>query len=227
MRHKILVSTIFLSLIFMGSSCNQTVRTSNSNGVENTPQPVEKHLSAFRPIEGTSYMIADISGNPQLEERGSFSPFRWLESGYSGYSGYEVYNYVFFSTETEAFNKLLPTNEHVVVRIVGFPPGTPTEKPEDFKPVQWWLFMLAKADTNENGKLDSQDQLTLGVTDVGGNNPTELIPEAESVLGHMRKDDETLFVIYHSLNKNYVTKVNLPNRQLVSTNEMNLGQDVK
>jgi len=34
-------------------------------------------------------------------------------------------------------------------------------------------------------------------------------------------------VIYHSLNKNYIAKMDLPGRQLVSTTEMNLGDDVK
>ena len=219
--------TVIFSLVSTGAACNRFTQSLNSTGIEATPQPIEKHLSAFRPIEGTSYMIADISGNPQTEERGSFSPFRWIESGYSGYSGYEIYNFVFFNSETETFNRLLPTNEHVVLQIVGFPPGTPTEKPEDFEPVRWWLYVLAKTDTDKNGILDYKDKLTIGVTDVGGNSPTELIPDADRVLGHVLKDENTLFVIYHSLDKNYIAKIDLPGRQLVSTNEMDLGEDVK
>ena len=171
-------------------------------------------------------MIANISGNPE-DERAVSSPFSWIERGYSGYSGFEIYNYVFFGTETETFNRLLPTNEYVVLQIIGFPSGTPTQNPEDFEPVRWWLYILAKADTDQNGTLDYQDKLTIGITDVGGNNPTEVIPEAESVLGHTLKDDNTLFVIYHSLEKNYVAKIDLPGRQVLSTNEMDLGDDVK
>jgi hypothetical protein len=226
MQHRILSLTI-VSLLTTVMACNRITQSPNSAGIEATPQPVEKHLSAFRPIEGTSYMIADVSGNPQTEERGSFSPFRWIESGYSGYSGYEIYNYVFFSSETETFNRLLPTNEYVVLQIAGFPPGTPTEKPEDFEPVRWWLYMLAKADTDKSGILDYKDKLTIGVTDVGGNNPIEVIPDADSVLGHILKDDDVLFVIYHSLDKNYIAKIDLPGRQVISTTEMNLGDDVK
>src|SRR5262245_24979823 len=95
MQRRILLLTVFLSLLSIGVGCSRFTRSQNSVGIEATPQIVEKHLSAFRPIEGTGYMIADISGNPQIEERGSFSPFRWIDSGYSGYSGYEIYNYVF------------------------------------------------------------------------------------------------------------------------------------
>ena len=224
MQYRILFLVILISLIGVG--CNRFTQSPNSAGMEATPQPVEKHLSAFRPIEGTSYMIADISGNPQTEERGSFSPFRWIESGYSGYSGYEIYNFVFFSSETETFNRLLPTNEYVVLQIVGLPSGAPTDKPEDFEPVRWWLYVLAKTDTDKNGILDYKDKITIGVTDVGGNSPTELIPDIDSMLGNMLKDD-TLFVIYHSLDKNYVAKIDLPDRTVVSTNEMDLGNDVK
>jgi len=224
MQYRILFLVILISLIGVG--CNSFTQSPNSAGMEATPQPVEKHLSAFRPIEGTSYMIADISGNPQTEERGSFSPFRWIESGYSGYSGYEIYNFVFFSSETETFNRLLPTNEYVVLQIVGLPSGAPTDKPEDFEPVRWWLYVLAKTDTDKNGILDYKDKITIGVTDVGGNGATELIPDIDSMLGNTLKDD-TLFVIYHSLDKNYVAKIDLPGRTVVSTDEMNLGEDVK
>jgi hypothetical protein len=227
MQRRILLLTIFISLISIGMGCSRFTQSQNSTGIEVTPQIVEKHLSAFRPIEGTSYMIADISGNPQVEERGSFSPFRWIESGYSGYSGYEIYNYVFFNSETETFNRLLPTNESVVLQIVGFPSGTPTEKPEDFEPIRWWMYVLAKADTDKSGVLDYKDKLTIGVTDVGGNNPTELIPDVDAVLGQILKDENTLFVMYHSLDKNYIAKIDLPGRQLVGTTEIGLGDDVK
>ena len=227
MPYRILLLSVVVSLGLIGAGCNRFTQSPNSAGMEATPQPVEKHLSAFRPIEGTSYMIADISGNPQTEERGSFSPFRWIESGYSGYSGYEIYNFVFFSSETETFNRLLPTNEYVVLQIVGLPSGAPTDKPEDFEPVMWWLYVLAKTDTDKNGILDYKDKITIGVTDVGGNSPTELIPDIDSMLGNTLKNDDTLFVIYHSLDKNYVAKIDLPGRTVVSTDEMNLGEDVK
>lgn len=170
-------------------------------------------------------MIADISGNP--EDRADSSVFNWVERGYSGYSGYEIYNYVFFGKETETFNRLLPTNEHVVLQITGFPSGALTDKPEDFEPIQWWLFVVAKSDTDQNGILNYQDKLTIGVTDVGGNSPTEIITDVDHVLGHTLKNDNTLFVIYHSLDKNYVAKIDLPGRQVLSTNEIDLGADVK
>ena len=226
MRHRILLIVAIVCLVVAGMACNRLTQSPNSVA-EGTPQLVEKHLSAFRPIEGTNYMIADVSGNPQANERGNIAPFRWIESGYSGYSGYEIYNYVFFSSDTETFNRLLPTNESVVLQIIGFPSGTPTDKPEEFKPVMWWLYVLAKTDTDKNGILDYKDKITIGVTDVGGNSPAEVIPDVDNVLGNMLKNDDTLFVMYHSLDKNYVAKIDLPSRTLVSTNEMNLGDDVK
>lgn len=217
---------IIASLLILGTACSRRVEpVEPGNG---TPRPVEKHLSAFSPIEGTEYMIATISGDPSEGAREYLSPFNWTERGYSGYSGYEIYNYVFFGSETETFNKLLPTNEDLVLQIVGFPSGTPTEKPEDFEPIRWWLYILAKEDTNQNKVLDSQDKLTLGVTDVGGNTPTEVIADVEAVLGHtLANDQSTLFVMYHLQDQNYVAKIDLPGRQVVSTTEIDLGDDVK
>jgi len=225
MQRRIPLFFTLITLLITGLACGPVARSLNS--VEGTPKPVEKHLSAFSPIEGTDHMIANISGNPAEGERASFSPFSWIERGYSGYSGYEIYNYVFFSSQPETFNTLLPTNEYVVLQIVGFPSGTPTEKPEDFKPVKWWLYIVVKADTDGSGILDYSDKLTIGVTDVGGNMPTEVISDVDNVLGHTLKNENTLFVIYHSLNKNYVAKIDLPGRQVVSTNEISLGDDVK
>ena len=225
MQHRILLLTI-VSLLTTVTACNRLTQPPSSI-VAGTLQVVEKHLSAFRPIEGTGYMIADISGNPQIEERGSFSPFRWIESGYSGYSGYEIYNYVFFNSQTETYNRLLLTNEHIVLQIIGFPFGAPTDKPEDFKPVMWWMYVLAKIDTDQNAVLNYQDKLTIGVTDVGGYTPVEVISNVDSVLGQILKEDDTLFVIYHSQDKNYIAKIDLPGRQVISTTEMSIGEEVK
>ena len=224
MRHRIFILLGAVGFLLTAIACGSVPRSSNS--AESTPQPIEKRLSAFRPIQGTEFMIADISGNPQTNER-DFSPFSWVERGYSGYSGYEIYNYVFFSGATETFNRLLPTNDYVVLQIIGFPSGTPTEKPEDFKPVMWWLYLLAKADTDQNGYLNYQDKLTIGVTDVGGNRPTEVISDIDTMLGQFLKDENTLFVFYHAGDKNHAAKIDLPGRQIVNTVEMDLGEDVK
>src|SRR5262245_5068210 len=224
MRHRIFLLLGIVGFLLTEMACRSVQRSSNA--IESTPQPIEKRLSSFRPIEGTEYMIADISGNPQSYER-DFSPFSWIERGYSGYSGYEIYNYVFFSSGTETFNRLLSTNEYIVLQIVGFPSCTPTTNPEDFKPVMWWLYLLAKADTDQNGLLNYQDKLTIGVTDVGGNTPTEVISDVDNMLGQILKDENTLFVFYHSGDKNYVAKIDLPGRQIVNTVEMDLGEDVK
>lgn len=217
---------IVAGLLATSTACYKTIESPNATG--GTPQPIAKHLSTFNPIEGTNYLIANISTDPAERAQESYSPFSWAERGYSGSSGYEIYNYVFFDNETGTFNKLLSTNEDVVLQIIGFPSGTPTEKPEDFQPVKWWLYILAKEDTNKNNTLDYKDKLTAGVTDVGGNTPTDVIADVESVLGYtLTKDQNTLFVIYHSQDKNYVAKIDLPGRQVVSTNEINLGEDVK
>ena len=221
MRHRILLLTI-LNLSIIGTACSRLIQTP----ISTTPS-VGKYLSAFQPIDGTSYMIANISGNPQVEERGNVTSFSWIERGYSGYNDYEIYNHVIFNSQLETYNRLLLTNAYVVLQLIGLPPGTPTEKPEDFRPVMWWMYIFVKSDTDQNGVLNYQDKLTVGVTDVGGYSPTEVILDVDSVLGQILKEDDTLFVIYHLGNKNYIAKIDLPGRQLLNTLDMSIGEDVK
>ena len=64
MQHRILLFVSVVSLVVSAVACNRFTQSPNSVA-GGTPQLVEKHLSAFRPIEGTNYMIADVSGDPQ------------------------------------------------------------------------------------------------------------------------------------------------------------------
>jgi hypothetical protein len=192
-----------------------------------TPVPVEKMLSTFNRIEGTHYLMARISANPEVRDSGG-NPLRWLESGYSSYS-YDTYNFVFFDLNTETYHRLLPTNQYVILQLTGFPTPVydPSQPDAPSPPFEWWLYTIVKADTDGNGLMNYEDKLTLGISDVGGNGFAEMIGNVDSLLGHIYDDNSSLFVIYHSNGRNYITKINLPTREVVTTTEMDLGEDVK
>ncbi|GJQ36814.1 MAG: hypothetical protein JETCAE01_28240 [Anaerolineaceae bacterium] len=193
------------------------------------PKPVEKTLSTFNPIQGTDYLMAGIVPI-ELTRDASLNPFEWISSsGYSGYSAYATYNYVFFNTQTEEYHRLLPDNNSIIFQTAGFPqlvydPNDP-EKPAPV--IEFWMFNIIKADTNGDGYFDYRDKLTIGIADVSGANYTELIANVDAIQSQYYKDPSNFFIIYNVNEKNFIAKVNPITRAIVSTTEMDLGEDVK
>jgi hypothetical protein len=193
-----------------------------------TLQPVEKILSPFNPIQGTDYLMAGVISVPVTRES-SLNPLEWINSsGSSSYSS-NTYNYVFFNLNTEQYNRLLDTNAYAIYQTSGFPtlqydPANP-DKPAP--PVEWWVYSVIKKDTDSNGYLGYGDKLTIGVSDVGGNGYTEMIENVDAILSQVYKNSSAIFIIYSAGKKNYIAKVNLPTREVLSTTEMDLGKDVK
>lgn len=194
-----------------------------------TLQPVEKILFSFSPIQGTNILMAGVISAPVSRE-GSLNPLEWINnsSRYSSYSS-NTYNYVFFNLDKEEYKRLLPSNDYVIYQTAGFPTlqYEPSNPDQPAPPVEWWLYSIIKKDTNQDGYLGSEDKITIGLSDVGGNGYTELIENVDAILGQIYKDDFTMFIIYNADQKNYIVKVNLSTREILSTTEMDLGEDVK
>jgi hypothetical protein len=226
MKRTILLLSVVIGLV---TSCTYDIRSSSpseESGVGPTAEPVKKVLSTFQQIEGTDYLMAQISANPEARES-SGNPLDWIRSGYS-YSGFTTHNFVFFDLETETVHRLLPNNDNAILQTTGFPTPQydPSQPDEPNPPIEWWLYTIVKGDTDGNGRMDYDDKLTLGVSDVGGNGYADLIADVDGVLGQIYQDN-ILFVIYNANEKNHIAKINLPAREVVTTIEMDLGDDMK
>jgi hypothetical protein len=200
-----------------------------SQGSEPPPtlQPVEKVLSSFNPINGTDYLMAAIIAVPLTREV-SLNPLEWINSGSSSYSS-NTHNYVFFNMQTEQYHRLLPANDYAIAQTSGFPtlqydPANPNQPAPT---IEWWMYTVIKKDTDGNGQLGYGDDLTISLSDVGGNGYTELIENVDSVFGQFYRNSSTLIIIYSADKKNYIAKVNPSTREVLSTTEMELGEDVK
>jgi len=222
-------------LVLLGIVCAAVAfvnfRPPGSPFVENqTPAtPKAKILGPFRAIEGTDYMISSVTDSPEDPRiyEDLFSSARW----YGGGSGYNQYNIVFLDVTSETVYPLLPTNDFEVVSMEGFPKPVPVLDPSvpapPRDPVAWWLISVVKADTNDDKDVSSLDKQTLSIADVGGRGYTEIIQEVDAVLGTAFKENNTLLVIYRSNEKNYLARVDLPSRQVSSTEELQLGEEIK
>ncbi|NOH01315.1 MAG: hypothetical protein HND47_04760 [Chloroflexi bacterium] len=228
------LTLLMLVLFFLFSvfACTRNIVPENSSvnaEAPEAPKPVEKTLSTFTPIQGTDYLMAGIVP-AEVTRDSSLNPFEWISnSGYSGYSPYITYNYVFFNSQTEAYRRLLPTNDYVIYQTAGYPqlvydPNDPNKPAPVF---EFWVYIIVKADFNSDGVLDYRDKLTVGISDVGGSGYTELIEGADAVKSQYYKDPSTFFIIYNVNGKNFIAKVNPVTREVLSTTEMDLGEDVK
>ncbi|GAB4496121.1 MAG: hypothetical protein OHK003_00120 [Anaerolineales bacterium] len=227
-------STLLLALViaFSTHACGRSIIPQDSSiNVESpsTPIPSEKTLSSFNPIQGTDYLMAGIVPI-EVTRDSTLNPFEWISSsGYSSYTSYATYNYVFFNTQTEEYHRLLPENNSVILQTAGFPQQVydPNDPQKPAPVIEFWMFNIIKADTNGDGYLDYQDKLTIGISDVSGNGYTELIENADAVLSQYYKDPSNFFIIYNVNDKNLIAKINPSTRELVSTTEMDIGEDVK
>jgi len=194
-----------------------------------TPQPVKKILSSFNSIQGTNILMAGVVTAP-VSRDASFNPLEWINNSnrYSSYSS-DTHNYVFFNLDTEAYQRLLPTNEYAIFQTSGFPsvPYDPAKPDQPTVPVQWWFYTIIKKDTNNDGYFNYMDKLTVSISDVGGNSYTELIENVDAVLSQIYKNDSMIFIIYNADQKNYIAKINPSTREIISTTEMDLGENVK
>jgi hypothetical protein len=222
---------LLIALALTISACTQDLADrSPSQESEPAPtlQPVEKVLSSFNPIKDTDYLMAGIVATADTREA-RFNPLELLSSGsYSSYSS-NTYNYVFFNLATEQYHRLLPSNEYVIYQTSGFPTlqYDPANPDQPAPTVEWWMYSVIKKDTDGSGYLDYKDDLTIALSDVGGNGYAELIENVDAILSQVYKDSSALFIIYNADEKNYIAKINPSMREVVSTTEMDLGEDVK
>lgn len=212
---KLILALVIGALFVVGMACT---RSSVSPGapVSGTAEPAKKEVSQFSQITGTQILVAGVY---QGENRSGldFS----LSSGRE--YAYNVYNYIFFDMESEQFHALLPTNEDVILNKIGLPVSDSAGTP-----LKWWLYYVVKADTNQDKQLSNQDKFTVSMSDVGGNNYVELIPDVDEALGQFMKSDTVLLFFYRQNDKKYYAKIDLQSRSVIATTEYpSFGSDVK
>jgi hypothetical protein len=197
------VEGVLLCTVIWGTGCK--ISQKSDPPVTRARPEAKRALGYFRPVEGTSYLVAPITST------GSYS-----SSSYD--SGNEAHNYVFVNSADESTLALLPTNDYLFVGTVSLPEKPASEK-EPLK-VQWFLYGLVKVDTNADKELTHKDRRSLCVSDAGGAGFKELITDVDEVYGHSLRDADTLIVIYRKDSKKYLTRISLPSREAVSTKEL-------
>jgi hypothetical protein len=171
-------------------------------------------LGDFKPVEGTSYLMASIYSEAKIE------------SSFKSGSHNNMHNQYFLNTQDESARQLLPTNDFVIENTFRFPEENQNAK--EPVAVKWFLYHVIKDDTDGDAKLTHKDNRVLAISDSSGARCVELIKDVEHVYGHLLSDPDTLLIAYRSGSKKYSARLDLINRRVVSTRELsNLGADVQ
>ncbi|NET59459.1 MAG: hypothetical protein F6K47_25940 [Symploca sp. SIO2E6] len=220
MRRLFLISGLLLF------SCTACFLSGSSHSTSDNTTP-EVTLSKFQCIPGTSQMISSVLLEPQGKGLAS-------KRGYSS----NIHNYSFFdqSQETVTFTKLLPTNDYVIKQIIQLTeagvPNAQLKKSgaieqgefscKESPVIKWLLYLVVNQDTNDDEQLDPTDIPTLAMSDVSGQNYTELIPGIQNILNIIMKDSQQLMVIYRKDNQYHFSMIDLLQREVTLTEEIPL-----
>jgi len=206
---KMALAFFSICLTLTGVACRDLPATAPDGSLKaNTG--AKRTLGTFRPVEGTTYLMAPVTSQSEGE---------YSKSEYNN-----VHNHVFFNTVDESTRVLLPTDDYWILETKSLP-----ERQEDSDrqapAIQWFLYFLVKFDTDGDRKLTHKDNRTLAVSDAAGDGFVEIIPDIEQIYGQALRDDKTLLVIFRTQSKKHVAKIDLPNKKIVSTKELALPLD--
>ena len=83
--------------------------------------------------------------------------------------------------------------------------------------MKWLIYEIAKSDTNSDGKINGKDLFTVAISDVGGNNYTEIIENVNDIYGMDLIGDSILLLVYNSNGIYTVVKVDLNQQSIIDS----------
>jgi hypothetical protein len=204
----LLMSFIFLAVGFLGCK-------SQKAGVEASEKPKPTFsLDDFKRVEGTDFLMASVYAEDDSKDRSILSKIG-SESGYG--EEHSSHNVVFLNLKDNSFSQLFPNNDYLISTLNMFP----TKAFNGNEPkIEFFIYRIIKADTNNNQKLDREDKEVLAISDVNGGGYTELIDGIGSIYAQEMKDLNTLTVVYWKDLKKWISNIDVRNKKITYTAEL-------
>ena len=184
-----------------------TFRERSISGVVNTAQdkPLQFSLGSLIPIAGTPYYLAPISAEQNYRQ------------DYYDKAATSVRNYLVININEQSAVRLLPQNNSLLLNAEAV--GQKNDKGEIIKAEALW-YQVVKTDTNGDQRLTEADTKAIALSDVSGKNYTEVLPQIDRLLATVQPTPTTLMLVYELKQKNYITQINIPQRQVIKTQEL-------
>ncbi len=164
----------------------------------------EWRLGTFDRVEGTDYLMAPVYSA------------QTFQASYYEKDTSAVRNYLFVNAIDKSSRWLVPHNNYLFLAShkEWHRPGSGDSV------VKWLRYEVVKSDTNRDGRLTSEDQYTIGISDPTGERYVELVLDVDRILGYEMRDENTLLVFYRTGPKNFVAEINVSERRVTVAKEL-------
>lgn len=167
----------------------------------------EWRLGSFDRVAGTDYLKAAAYSEQSYG----------VAYGSASKEASAIRNYLFVNATDKSSRWLMPSNSQLFVSDMRL--GETMNAPES-ELSRWVQYEIVKADTDGDGRLTNTDRRAVAFSDVIGQGYTEIISDADSVIGTELRDANTQLVFYNSGGKSFVAEIDLPARRVSVTKEL-------
>lgn len=166
----------------------------------------EWRLGSFESIAGTDYIMAP-----------AYSEQTYQLNYASEKETSAVRNYLFVNATDKLSRWLVPNNNYLFLNTERL---LHSEDDSERNEVKWIEYEVIKSDTNGDGRMTSEDQLAIAISDPTGERYVEIVPNIDKILGSKMRDDNTLLIFYSSGGRNFVSEIKIPDRRVTITKEL-------
>ncbi len=202
----LLLIVVAIGFLFYGFS--ESKRWSNRNTVEITEEKPTTEtvknlkLSNITKVCGKDIQYVKLSSGSNSK---GFSSSSYRQS---------TRNVIFFVGEEMNSHWLYNTDNHLINKIVQLKTKAHNCKDKETTAI---YYETVKNDTNQDGKLNIEDEITISITSPDGKNYTELDTAITSVIDHsIDKDAKTLTILIQKEGSIIMKKFSLTNNQKIS-----------
>lgn len=155
-------------------------------------------LGAFQELEGTSYLMAPVNSEQNTRQN------------YYDAKVVSIRNYLFLNVNDKSARRLVPRNDFLFINA-----REVFLRRRNDKIVTGMWYEVVKSDSNNDKRLDNEDKKTIAISEVSGDDYTEVIDEVDRVLGSHQQNSTTILIFYEFEGREYVGEISMNKRILV------------
>jgi hypothetical protein len=130
-----------------------------------------------------------------------------------------VQNYIFYDPTKKVSYWLRPKSEGLLLSTIALPDLTESTGKEHQLPTVGYVYLVADKDTNNDKRINDEDQKSIAISDPSGLRFKVLINQVDRFNGTSTIKNNRVSILYQSENKLKVAEVDLRSQEIVSNSE--------